>query len=387
MARRDPNECRTRITGPYIATPEGIIYRRPTRDGTVDQLLSNFTARIVEEVIADDGVNERGELVIDGELAGGIALPRITVPTTQFTTLDWPFRKWGTRAIVSAGMGTKDRLREAIQRLSPDVPQRRVYEHPGWREIPGVGWCFLHAGGAIGAHGSIDWRRRGLERNRCQHHPPRSADRSRAPRGRARLLESARRRPRRHHRLLLLAAVYRSVLCEFVPADLSIFLVGPSGVYKSELSALAMQHVGAGFDRLHLPAHWSATPNFLEGMCFEFKDVPVVIDDFAPTGSATDIARLHATADRVLRGVGNRGGRGRMNADGSLRPDLPPRGLVIGTGEDAPKGHSLRARMVIVEVGPGRCEHRSTLAGAGCWPEWCPCGRIGRLCAVARRPD
>ncbi len=151
----------------------------------------------------------------------------------------------------------------------------------------------------------------------------------------------------------LLGGVYRSVLCEFAPVDLSIFLVGPSGVYKSELGGLAMQHVGSRFDRLHLPAHWSATPNFLEGMCFRFKDVPVVIDDFAPTGSATDIARLHATADRVLRGVGNRGGRGRMNADGSLRPDLPPRGFVIGTGEDAPRGHSLRARMDIVEVGPG----------------------------------
>jgi hypothetical protein len=151
----------------------------------------------------------------------------------------------------------------------------------------------------------------------------------------------------------LLGGVYRSILCEFAPVDLSIFLIGPSGVYKSELGGLVMQHVGAGFDRLHLPAHWSATPNYLEGICFRFKDLPVVIDDFAPSGSATDIARLHATADRVLRGVGNRGGRGRMNADGSLRPDLSPRGLVIGTGEDAPKGHSLRARMDIVEVGPG----------------------------------
>jgi hypothetical protein len=339
-------------TGPFIATSDGIIYRRQTQKGTFDQVLSNFSARIVEEVIADDGVNERGELVIDGTLAGGIMLPRISVPRNQFTALEWPFRKWGTRAIVTAGMGTKDRLREAIQRLSPEVPQRRVYEHPGWRDIPDLGWCFLHADGAISTQGGIagvDVDLSGIAANIILPNPPEGAQLREAVRACLALLELA-------PDLImarLLGGVYRSILCEFAPVDLSIFLVGPSGVYKSELGGLAMQHVGAGFDRLHLPATWTGTPNYLEGMCFRFKDVPVVIDDFAPSGSSTDIARLHATADRVLRAVGNRGGRGRMNADGSLRPDLPPRGLVIGTGEDAPKGHSLRARMDIVEVGPG----------------------------------
>ena len=48
--------------GSYASTPSGIVYRRPTQNGPVDQLLSNFTARIVEEVIADDGASERAEL-------------------------------------------------------------------------------------------------------------------------------------------------------------------------------------------------------------------------------------------------------------------------------------------------------------------------------------
>jgi hypothetical protein len=336
----------------YAATPQGIIYRKPTPNGPVDQLLSNFTAHIAEEVIADDGVNERGELEIAGELAGGIALPTITVPLARFPAMDWPVRQWGTRAIVAAGVGAKDRLREAIQRLSPDVRQRRVYEHPGWRELPDAEWCFLHAGGAIGADGpvlGVDVALRGAAARIVLPEPPIGADLVIAVRASLSLLDLA----PDAITAALLAAVYRAVLCAFVPADLALFLVGPSGVYKSELAALAMQHVGAGFDRLHLPAQWSATANFLERIAFDFKDVPLVVDDFAPTGSQTDIARLHAAADRVLRGVGNRGGRGRMHADGSLRPDYPPRGLVIGTGEDAPRGHSLRARLAIVEVSPG----------------------------------
>jgi hypothetical protein len=361
---RPPAGADDEETGPYVATPDGIVYRRPTRDGPVDQLLSNFCAQITEEVLADDGVSERSELVIEGELIGGIPLPRITVPLSRFGALDWPVQKWGTRAIVSAGLGTKDRLREAMQRLSPDVPRRRVFEHSGWRALPDLGWCFLHAGGAIGANGSIagiEVALRGAAGHIRLPEPPTGDELRDAVRASLALLDLG---PDRIT-VPLLAAVYRAILCDLVPADLSVFLVGPSGVYKSELAALAMQHVGAGFDRLHLPAQWSATGNFLERIVFEFKDVPVAIDDFAPTGSQAEIARMHATADRVLRGVGNRGGRGRMNADGSLRPDYPPRGVVIATGEDAPRGHSLRARLMIVEVGPGDVDRdRLSLAQA-----------------------
>jgi hypothetical protein len=41
-----------------------------------------------------------------------------------------------------------------------------------------------------------------------------------------------------------------------------------------------------------------------------------------------------------------------MRADTSLRGQRPPRGLVLSTGEDVPRGQSLRARMLVIEVGP-----------------------------------
>ena len=42
-----------------------------------------------------------------------------------------------------------------------------------------------------------------------------------------------------------------------------------------------------------------------------------------------------------------------MRADSTLRPSKPPRGLILSTGEDTPRGHSLRARMLILDVAPG----------------------------------
>jgi hypothetical protein len=106
-------------------------------------------------------------------------------------------------------------------------------------------------------------------------------------------------------------------------------------------------------DARNLPGSWSSTANALEGLAFAAKDALLVVDDFAPTGSQTDTERAHREADRILRAQGNRSGRLRMRSDGSLRSPRPPRGMIVSTGEDVPRGQSLRARMLVLELGPG----------------------------------
>jgi hypothetical protein len=147
-------------------------------------------------------------------------------------------------------------------------------------------------------------------------------------------------------------STYRAPLSHVLPMDASVHLHGGSGNFKTELAALAMAHFGA-YDRLSLPGAWASTGNSLELLTFLAKDTVVVIDDFAPTGTPQEIARYHATADRVLRAVGNQAGRARMSADGRLRPQYAPRGVVLSTGEDVPKGHSLAARLLVVDVAKG----------------------------------
>jgi hypothetical protein len=115
-------------------------------------------------------------------------------------------------------------------------------------------------------------------------------------------------------------------------------------------TALAQQHFGAGFDARHLPGNWTSTENATEELLFLAKDMLVVVDDFAPQGAASDVARLHRAADRVFRNAGNRSARQRMRSDGTLRAPRPPRCLLLATGEDMPRGHSVRARLVAVEM-------------------------------------
>ena len=85
--------------------------------------------------------------------------------------------------------------------------------------------------------------------------------------------------------------------------------------------------------------------------------------------------RYHKEADRLFRGQGNHAGRQRMRADGSLRPAKPPRGLILSTGEDVPRGQSLRARLLVLEVSPGRL--RPAAARPQPDPERLPAGRGG----------
>jgi hypothetical protein len=151
----------------------------------------------------------------------------------------------------------------------------------------------------------------------------------------------------------LLAAAYRAVLGD---TDFSLHLAGPTGVFKTEVAALSEQHFGATMDARNLPASWLSTGNAQEGIAFAAKDALLVVDDFMPTGTIHDVQRYHREADRVFRAKGNHAGRQRMRPDGSLRPEKPPRALILSTGEDTPRGQSVRARLLTLEVAPGEID-------------------------------
>lgn len=65
---------------------------------------------------------------------------------------------------------------------------------------------------------------------------------------------------------------------------------------------------------------------------------------------------LHGIAERLFRAAGNHQRRSRMSGRGQLRAPRPLRALVLATGEEVARGHSLRARLLIVELKPGEVD-------------------------------
>ncbi len=298
--------------------------------------LANFDARIIEELRRDDGAEVVHLFRVAGTLADGTVLPTTDVPATDFVGLSWIPRSWGARAAPAAGLASRDRLREALQVLSTPIT-REVYGHTGWRSVGGAS-VFLH-----GARTDIE----------VDLAPP--LDRYRLPDAAVDpvaavglSLEFLRCGPPAIT-IPHWALAYRAVTASLLPIDLVVWSIGPTGNWKSTLAALVLAHFGE-FDRLHLPANWSATDNSLETALFVAKDVLVVIDDFAPQRQAQAQRELEKKAQRILRGIGNQSGRGRLRADLTQRPDRPPRGAVLCTGEELPPGASIRARSYVIEV-------------------------------------
>lgn len=330
----------------YEATPQGLVLWRSPRqgEGFSPVYLCNFTARIIADVIRDDGDEQTRALKLAASVGDQAA--EVVITPADFARMDWPIENLGAAANVYPNF--RDHARCAIQTISRDIETLTSYTHIGWNQDGGRP-IYLHAGGAISANGHIPNLHIDLDKRMSRYklpEPPINGQRRAAIRSALEMLNVA-------PDTLTVPLFGAAIRAAIGNVRCSVFMTGQTGSGKSELAALAQQFYGAGMNAAALPASWDSTPNALEALAHKAKDALLVIDDFVPKGSAADLARLHQTADRILRAQGNASGRARMNADTSLRAPKVPRGMIIATGEDLPKGHSLRARLVVLEVHPG----------------------------------
>ena len=344
---RHPVHSGEEENNPYRLTPKGLVQIKEGRDSSITIPLTNFSALITAEVEEDDGAEKKRVFQIEADLNG--KKRKFPVSIEKFFSVKyWALQHIGAGAIVYPSQNCEANAATAIQSLSKDMQSATVFKHTGWREIESGCYSYLNAGNIIGE----------AEPSVVSVHLASPLDRFRlpeAPSGPA-LVDAV---CASLHLLNigpdsitvpLFSSIWRAASGS---ADFAIFVTGQSGVFKSEVAALAQQHFGAEMNSRNLPASWEATENFLEGLAFSAKDALLVIDDYAPRGGQQEQAKLAAKADRVLRAQGNHSARGRLNADLTTRSPRPPRGLIVSTGEDIPPGHSLRARNLILEIGKG----------------------------------
>jgi Domain of unknown function (DUF3854) len=337
-------EERLRV-GRYQATPAGLQLVTKKQESEEVQSLTNFNALIVGQIVMDDGVEQTRHYRVEAQIRGRRFV--FEVAATDFDSLKWVSDKLPAEAIIYPGRANKDHVVTAIRQLSGDIPETTTYTHTGWRQAGGS-WMYLHKNGAVGPGGSVPGVSVMLPRSLKMYElpePPTGPELVYAVRASLICWELA---PDAIS-IPLHAAAYRAPLGG---SDVSIFLTGHTGRGKSELAARSQQHYGQKMDRKNLPANWSSTANALESLAHSAKDALLVVDDFVPQGNSHDVARAHKEADRLLRGQGNQSGRQRMRADGTDSPGRHPRGIIMNTGEDVPRGQSLAARMMIVSVGP-----------------------------------
>ncbi|MEQ8784657.1 MAG: hypothetical protein RIC55_00085 [Pirellulaceae bacterium] len=328
---------------PYRLTEHGLVYDKPHGDSVMPIPLTNFGAAIEEEITEDDGFEKRRVFAIRGRRDDETY--EFRVPASKFDALCWVTEEMGSQAVIYAGFGSREHTKVAI-RLVRKPTRRQVYRHTGWRRIDGQ-HLYLHGGGAVGPKGPAAGVEVELSGELTRYILPEVPERE-TLKDRIRATLDLRQLGPLSVTCCPEGATFRAALGG--ECDTTLWLTGETGSGKSELVARYQQHFGRAMDRTGLPASWLSTGNALETSASCAKDALFVIDDFCPRGPAGDISRYNKTADRVIRAARNKAGRQRMWADGTLRPTRYPRGIIVGTGEDVPTGHSLRAGMMIVEL-------------------------------------
>ncbi len=114
-------------------------------DGSKSTPVANFNARIVRDLILDDGEDQRRNFGVKAELGGQRVA--FDLSAAEFSRMGWVLNKLGPQAIIYPGQ--QQHARAAIQWLSGKIPQEHIFTHLGWRKH-GLQWVYLHAGGAFG---------------------------------------------------------------------------------------------------------------------------------------------------------------------------------------------------------------------------------------------
>ena len=339
-------------SGHWIARRDGMWIQKEIDDPvegitTILTPLANFSGRIIGSITRNDGAEVRHQERVEWRLGDCVA----TVDADGVDMLEHPDRV--ARDALGPGAITMSRippklLGEAVSRFSTLSPIADiiVYTHLGWEQIDGTP-VYLSSGVAIDANGVND--------DVCVEAPsvlrgfrllPPPDDPVPAIRAVLELLNVA----PDHIMVPLLGAVFRAPIGG---VDWSLALSGHTGVRKSTLAALAQAFwmPSARYD--NLPCSFMGTANSIADLEFLAADTLLVVDEYTPRGTDGEQARYSAAAERVLRGASNHSSRSRMRADGTLRPDRPPKSLVVITGEQDIDGESLRARTVMVDIEPG----------------------------------
>lgn len=324
--------------GQYCVLKERFHRITHTREGDQIELpINNFVARIIEDILKDNGADSTRYLKIQGRL-NSHSFPTVTIPESSFDGMRWVRKEWGVKARVVAGKSNNDHMINAINFSSSDkVAERVLYTHTGWREINGK-WLYLTAGGAIGDP-------------RVEVELPARLSRYRLPQPNGNPKEAIEKSlgilsiGKLQVTLPTFILPYLSVLNIFEEISFTPWFLGRSGSFKSVMMALAASHFG-DFSWKSLPVNWFGTRTELEKLSFLAKDILLPIDDYAPPSDANSARDINRTVEYMIRDVGNRQGRVRSNADMSSQATFYPRGLIFTSGEQLPPpGVSRSARI------------------------------------------
>ncbi|MCP4367308.1 MAG: DUF927 domain-containing protein [Deltaproteobacteria bacterium] len=307
--------------------------------------IANFTAKIVTEILRDNGLEQKRCYVIEGKLNGTKSLGRIEILASTYAKMQW-VSDFGAEAIIEPGNAAKDLVRHYIQKNSK--PEKRtIHTHTGWGEGDNNNPYYLSGNGALGAD---NWQVE-LPLELKRYALPLTVENEReAIEASLSFLEIGKEKVT----YLLFMLMYLSPLTtilEPIP-NFSGYLYGGTGTLKTTLAILVLSHFG-NFNTASNLANFEDTANSVEKKAFILKDTLNVLDDYHPSAQKHEAWKKENIAQRLIRAYGNRTGKGRMNSNCEERVRYSPRGMLLVTGEILVGVSSTLTRAMVVDIFKG----------------------------------
>ena len=326
---------------------DGCLYREVTnKSGITSKKLCNFLPYIVSEVSVDDGAETKTVLRLGGVHSSGRVLQEIDVTGAELGTFNWLIERRGADCVLEPERNVKEYVRHAIQQTAENAEKIQIYHVTSWKLIDNH-WEYLLPNdekhdvslrGKLSRYEKADsWTVSDLSSAYFMtSYFPFAPDAITLP---------------------LLAFTFLTPLNEFLhqancEPKFVLCLLGRTGTRKSTLAALFLSFFGR-FNSSDLPLSFRDTANSIMYNAFSLKDVLTCIDDFHPS-SRKEANKLTETAQLIMRGYGDRIGRGRLKSDSTPMESRPPQGNAIITAEQAPDiGESGTARYFCLELRDG----------------------------------
>ena len=355
----EKNEKRVRIGNNYEYSPDGTLYYiegKEDKNGntyTETTAIANHTPLLKEQRIIDNGIETTEELVFTAlrDFRKGAD----TAISLKDVLSQTPNIKFGAACRIFLGRGAKSRYSEAMQIQCENAPLTMLYQHTGYTTIEGER-VFLNGGHSVTKDGLTD-KYNVLLSGQMENYVFTDKKVSERYKTLLSLLPSVAPTSLVYAGLGLsfltpLNALLRD--CGIEPCFI-LYFTGKTGARKTTMAKLFLNFFGAFNNGTAPTASFRDTTNAVEKKFALADSTLVLLDDRIPSTTPKIKAQMEAMEQAVARQIGDRSGRARMNADGTLKATYRPKCNLIITAEESFSnvGESAIARSISVDLKPG----------------------------------
>jgi len=355
----EKNEKRVRIGNNYEYSPDGTLYyvevieSKNGDTGEVSTPIANHTPLLKEQRIIDNGIETTEELVFTAlrDFRKGAD----TAISLKDVLSQTPNIKFGAACRIFLGRGAKSRYSEAMQIQCENAPLTMLYQHTGYTTIEGER-VFLNGGHSVTKDGLTD-KYNVMLSGQMENYVFTDKKDSERYKTLLSLLPSVAPTSLVYAGLGLsfltpLNALLRD--CGIEPCFI-LYFTGKTGARKTTMAKLFLNFFGAFNNGTAPTASFRDTTNAVEKKFALADSTLVLLDDRIPSTTPKIKAQMEAMEQAVARQIGDRSGRARMNADGTLKATYRPKCNLIITAEESFSnvGESAIARSISVDLKPG----------------------------------